>query len=1268
MKRIYLAALLSLILLALAPSAKAQTSTGQITGTVTDPTGAVMVGAKVTLIYDLTKQTRDFTTDQEGRFTFTGLIPGTYAIQVEHPGFSKYNRASINVGTQEHVGLGAFALSVGGVNDSVQVIAETAHVETDTSSHGISLSQAQVDATPSAGRNYLNLLGNLPGAVHTSTSDSRGWQAGGAPTINGGPGQLVVTLDGVVNADSGNPGTGGYMAPSPDAIAEVKVLTGAYTADYGARAGGQVNVTIKSGTNRFHGSAFWEWRHEELNANSFFNNKTTVTINGIPGQATPKSKYRYQDFGGTFGGPLIIPGTNFNKSRTKLFFFFSEDYLHNVGTQGPTRFNLPTALEKSGDFSQTYLNNATNTVIQIHDPNGNPYPGNRLPANLITPLGRAMLNLFPTGGNPGDFPYAVADPTGTHTYNSQFLWTNSEPREDRILRLDYNLGKRDSSYVRLIQDYYGSNGGRAGADANGTLGPSGSGWGQLTNNYSFSIPSEGFSVTEVHTFTPTVINEVSWGLNYAHQKVAPNSDSAGQAAYAALQLPALSAAAGGAKLPSLFNANVLNVIPNFSFGTNGAQSSITGIANAPTFGWDNRWPFEGTDSTQNLTDNLTWIKGGHTVKAGAYYEHTTRNVNVGPFSGNGGFYSTEGTYWFGSDSSNPYDTGLGYANLLTGAVQAYGEDNKRMINHAHEYQLEWFLTDNWKVTRRLTLDLGARFVRIGAEHSQGGVLNALVPSRYSTATMGQLLFPICKGGAPATGSCSTANRGAQQYGGVGTVYPFVRAGQFDPTTYANNNPFSGMTAFPDLYYADFPVHVAPRVGFAWDVFGNGKMAVRGGFGVFYERTGNVDTNGNLMTTAPTYFAPIYYNTNLASLGQTQGYFASQSAYTGPQSFPLPTVYDWNFDIQRELGKGVILDVGYVANVRHHGWSQNGYNANALPPLTDWTPTPGPNTIAAPAPTGGSGLQAGYLVKTFLDPTSASGGTGGFYTGNLPVAIAGKFPGYGAVNSVTSYGESNYNSLQVQLNKRFGRRFQFSWNYTWQKTLNNSAHNQWLPDELTKNVAGNAHAVNINFNYLIPDGSKLLPDGFWRNPLTKGVLDGWNFSGVGAYYTGGALTITCAIASAPIGYYTGTPTSAPGTRCQMVGPLWMPNGSTPTSAGSQAPTADPRLWYPFNASSFALPPVNSWGIGNTPPTLTYAPGFENWDLNIYKEFRMGKEQGRALQFKVTAFNFMNHFNPGNPNTSLTYNYNTGAQTNGNFGVITTQSGNPRRITLSLRLRF
>jgi hypothetical protein len=235
------------------------------------------------------------------------------------------------------------------------------------------------------------------------------------------------------------------------------------------------------------------------------------------------------------------------------------------------------------------------------------------------------------------------------------------------------------------------------------------------------------------------------------------------------------------------------------------------------------------------------------------------------------------------------------------------------------------------------------------------------------------------------------------------------------------------------------------------------------------------------------------------------------------------------------------------------------------------------------------------------------------------------------------------------------------NYTWSKTIT-FAHQQWVDDNLTKNVTGRPHAVNINFGVKVPNGSR-----FVNNAFSRQALDGWNLNGVGAYFFGTPMTIGCTATNVPANlgnYWTGTPTAGVPFRCQMAGDLWLSSGATPASAGS---TADPRLWYPFARSSFVLPGATSLGIGNTPPTLTYGPGFENWDLSVYKEFRLGSES-RVLQFRIETFNTFNHFNPANPNTSLTYNFATGAQTNASFGTITASQNNSRRSSVSLRFRF
>src|ERR1019366_862819 len=264
---------------------------------------------------------------------------------------------------------------------------------------------------------------------------------------------------GVGSQDSGysgaqnNTAQNSYLAPGVDAIGEVKVLVSNYSAQYGSRGGGQVVVSVKNGTSQFHGSAFYFYRHESLNANEYFNNAASLQ----------RPLYRYSNEGGTIGGPLLIPGTNFNKSRTRLFFFFSEDFLSFLTPGALSKFTMPTALERSGDFSQT--DTTTAKLIPIKDPTtGKAYPNNIIPASLISPLGSAMMKIFP-------MPFTT-DPTGQRQYNAIYQWSRHDPHEDRILRLDYNVAPATQAFIRLINDDQADRG--IGATLNST-----GGWGQM---------------------------------------------------------------------------------------------------------------------------------------------------------------------------------------------------------------------------------------------------------------------------------------------------------------------------------------------------------------------------------------------------------------------------------------------------------------------------------------------------------------------------------------------------------------------------------------------------------------------------------------------------------------------------------------------------------------------------------------------------------------------------------------------------------------------
>lgn len=1183
----------ALFLLWAALTAGAQSVTGQISGSVVDSHGAAIAGASVQLTAELTRQTRHQATDSLGNFLFTNLVPAVYSVHIDHPGFKAYDQRSIEVGTEEKVALHDIKLAVGDVNTVVEVVAEAARVDTDSSDRSISINADQIANTPMSGRDYLSILRSLPGVQLAATNDRPGWGAT-APAVNGGQsGQFLVTLDGIASQDSGAPGTGGYLAPNVDAIGEVKVLVSNYSAEYGARAGGQMNVQIKSGANHYHGSAYYFWRHEEFAANEWFNNRTGVA----------RPKYRYQNPGGTIGGPLTIPGLAFNRSRTKLFFFYSEDYLHTYVTGGVASYNMPTDLERSGDFSQTVT--TTGLRIPIKEPlTGAPYPGNVFPASQINPVGYSILNLFPKA--------FTSDVTGRRGYNTQYQFNRDQPREDRILRLDYNLGAKTTSYARLIQDFQGDRG--VGSTLNG-----GGGWGQFASNY--DIQSAGASITVIRTIRSNLNNEITVGVNRAHQIVAIADPQKFQAVN---DLSALKGPDGQVvRLPHFFNGNYLHIIPNISFGTNGAQSAGQAVTAPPSFSYDSRFPFNGTDQLTNITDNVTWIKGRHNVRIGLYFEHDSRNVSV--YS----TYNAAGTYWFGSDLANPYDTGYAYSNLLAGTVQAYGEDNTKQVNHALYNQVEWFAHDSWKIHRRLSLDAGLRFQVLQPTYSRGATLGFFDGSAYDRTKSGQLLYPALVNGQKVALNPKT-----------GATYLFARATSFDPASYpADGLPYSGLVQYKQRFFHTPPVQFGPRLGFAWDVFGKGRTAVRGGFGIFYGRAYGVDTIGATsagvgpLAAPPAFRAPIYYNTTFSNLLTAQGFYAPQNVNGGSPDYKNPTTYNWSFGVQQDLRHGMILDAAYVGNVSHHGFG-TANDANAVPPLTTWTPGGGP-------------------VKKYLDPTSANGGTGAFYATNLIRAMTG-YEGYGSISTYTSLGESNYNAPQVQLNRRFNKRFMFSANYTFSKTITFS-HQQWIPDNLTKNVVNRPHAVNLIFGFDPPKGSRL-----WPNFMTRVLLDGWHLNGVGSLFSGTPLTVGCSVTNAPIGYWTGTPTGGIPFRCQMNGDLWLPDG-TPHPRN-----IEPRLWFPFNAASFGLPSINSLGFGNTPPTLTYGPGFENFDLSASKSFRV--REGKTVEFRAEAFNALNHFNPSNPNSTLTYDFRTGQQTNASFGAIGGAQHSARRVAASLKFRF
>src|SRR5215831_14490393 len=475
----------------------AQTVTGQISGTVTDPTGAVIAGAKVALTNTVNGQTRDVVTDQTGSFIIPELVPGNYQITVTANGFQTYNQKDISLAASERVALHQIQLPIGNISTEVTVTANQAHVETDSSEHSGLVSSTQVSDVTVKGRNYLSYVALLPGVNTTGQSDAPGWGSTDGLTFNGGDNTVLIQLDGIASQDNGINGATAYIAPSADAINELKVQTGNMNAEYGARNGGTINVIIKNGTRDFHGTLYDYERNNMFNANTYFNKRSTN-----PAIANHPASYKYHNPGGTIGGPVLIPGIGFNKNRDKLFFFFSADILRrSVPVTGgfglasaPATFTMPTAAERNGNFSADVLRG-----VRITCPGG---------TTALTAAQAANLGTACPGFAPWVIPGTTTNPilnvlplpqascgVCTGTDNWQNILNSPQPRSDFILRGDYNITKNELWYVRLIKDYQAANG-------SNFLGGSG-----FTNQLltSYQIHSSGAVSTLVSTIRPNLV-------------------------------------------------------------------------------------------------------------------------------------------------------------------------------------------------------------------------------------------------------------------------------------------------------------------------------------------------------------------------------------------------------------------------------------------------------------------------------------------------------------------------------------------------------------------------------------------------------------------------------------------------------------------------------------------------------------------------------------------------------------------------------------------
>jgi hypothetical protein len=1149
----------------------AQTVSGTISGKVLDPSGAIVPSVVVTLENEETKQSRRTVANDAGEFVFTAVPPGTYSVSLEAKGFQSARRTGVVLPADARVPLGEIRLAVGEVTQTVTVAESGERISTENADVEGRLTSRQLDQQIIKGRDPMSLLHTLPGVttgLFVNGSAKSETDPDGASSLGGEYGTLTppmnggrmfwntITVDGQVSSNPDWPGLS-ESAISADSVAEMKVTSSNYTAEYGRNLGSNITMVTKSGTKEFHGSGYWFKRHEMFNANDFFNNRDGLS----------KPYYRYTNFGGTVGGPIYIPRL-FNTGKEKLFFFYNQEEWRTRQPISPYFLTVPTQAERQGNFSNTL--DQSGRLIPVNDPtNKQPFPGNIIPASRINPNGQVLLNVMP-------LPNQLDRSLTKGAYNYEWQDVCQSPKRMQGLKTDYAPRSADRFSLGLRRWW-------SDVRAYTCLSLGYSSLPLLQHHYLYSTDNALLNWT--HVFGATATNEFSIGMvgeKEGGPVPGPFPDRA------ATYFDPVKRSKVGYTLGQFYGAaNPYGLIPQATFG---------GVPNAASITHDARLPGQQGYSRFHMNDHYSWVRGGHTFKFGLDFEMNW--ANDGPSSACG-----DGCFAFGRDPNNPGDTNWAFSNALVGNFASYQETNNRPRYRYARKNWEWFAQDTWKVSRKLTLTYGMRFAAFTNWNLVIGTGSAFVPDLYSAAKESPYFRPALD---------ASGNRVAIDPT-TGTLFPARLIGAFVPgvgDTYSGTLPSTSQN-YPRDFQTGQPVQVAPRFGFAYDVFGDGKMAVRGGFGVAKETLPTYgSSSGRTIFNAPSQLNPQVFYGNMDTLLQSVGVLFPSNTGALEKDFKTPSIYYYSLGVQRGIGFNTVLDVSYVGNVGRH--LLQTVNINQLPYGIRFQP-------GSKDPTTGSALS-----DVFLRP----------------------YQGYQSITDRIYNGISNYNALQASATRRFTKGLQLGVAYTWSKTNGyGSGEAGALPTYLSPKIwvygptAWDQTQMAV-FNYVwdLPQASKLAP-----NPVVRFALDHWTLSGVTTLASGFPQSVT--LSTTDNADLTG---GGDGVRPLMI-------------AGAQLSHGDRSLQQWFNTAAFARPPQGSFG--NTPISPVRGPGFNNWDATLMKRFHL-KSEARFFEFRWEAYNLFNHTQFFAIDSSALFDP-TGKQVNGRFGQA--YAARPSRI-MQLALRF